>query len=85
MIEILVSIATGIAVCIFGMWCFIRGQQNGMQIRANEIPTQINNPVIAVAEVVKEIKSINNEVKSEDINYSLQEQLFNAIRAGNEE
>lgn len=47
----------GACVCVFGIWCFIRGQQNMREVIIGEIPQQIRTPVKAVADEVTQIKT----------------------------
>ena len=42
-------------ISVFGMWCFIRGQQNALQLTSKEIPVQIRNPVQVITEAVEGI------------------------------
>lgn len=56
MVDVLIGIGCGMIVCVFGMWCFIHGQQNAISITRNELPAQINNPVQTVIEGIQDFK-----------------------------
>lgn len=43
--EMILSVAAGVCVCLFGIWCFIKGQQSMAEIIANGKPQNIRNPV----------------------------------------
>lgn len=55
-------VAIGMGVGLFGVWCFIRGQQNAKQIAAGEAPEQIKTPVKAVSDAVRSA-SANKQAK----------------------
>lgn len=56
MFEILAGLVCGMIVCAFGMWCFIHGQQNGIQVMHSQMPEQIKSPVQTVTEAVQAVK-----------------------------
>ena len=73
LISALISEVVGIFVCIFGMWCFIRGQQNGLQMARKEIPVQIRNPVQAAVEGIQDVaKDVKDSKRIADYNTQVQ-------------
>jgi hypothetical protein len=73
MIDVLISAAAGIFVCIFGMWCFIRGQQNALQMARKEIPVQIRNPVQVAVEGIQDVaKDVKDSKRITDYNTQVQ-------------
>jgi hypothetical protein len=73
MIEILISVPVGMIICIFGMWCFIRGQQNGLQMARKEIPVQIRNPVQVAVEGIQDVaKDVKDSKRIADYNTQVQ-------------
>lgn len=72
MIDILIGVIAGMAVCSFGMWCFIHGQKNAISLLRREVPEQIIAPEIL--DVVENIKAKKDETPS-------MQQQVNAIRS----
>jgi hypothetical protein len=66
MIDILIAIVCGMITCVFGMWCFIKGQHNALQLYRNELPQQLSNPVRAVVEGVQAMQEDAESKKSSD-------------------
>lgn len=83
--EIIAGIICGMVVCAFGMWCFIKGQQNAIALNRNELPEQIKNPVTAAAEVVQDVKDIKAQGDIAQQNLSIQNQLMDALRGSSPE
>lgn len=66
-LDIIIGAVSGIVVCAFGIWCFIHGQQNALQIKAGSAPQQLQNPVRAIAQTVvpaKQDSEITNQLKN---------------------
>ena len=74
MLEILLGVAVGMLVCAFGMWCFIHGQQNALQIHSDKLPEQIKTPTHPISNV---IESIVENVKDSNAKPSFEEQIEN--------
>jgi Tfp pilus assembly protein PilO len=56
MFEILAGVLVGMGVCAFGMWCYIKGETNGMYVRNEQLPQNIQNPVQAAVNTVQNAK-----------------------------
>lgn len=66
MLEILTGVAVGMIVCVFGMWCFIKGQHDAISIMHSELPEQIKSPVQAITGSVEAIKENKAAAEAED-------------------
>lgn len=75
MLDILIGISLGMVVCAFGMWAFIHGQQNAMQVLNKQFPTQIVTPVQTISEGIDGIKQLVDEKKTEKQAATYQEQI----------
>lgn len=56
MIFLLLGVACGAFVSLFGIWCFIRGQKNALQLQNGREPEQIKTPAQAVSDAVQQAK-----------------------------
>lgn len=54
MLSVLLGIVIGMGVTVFGLWCYIKGEQNGVRLAHGELPQQVGNPVRAVADAAHE-------------------------------
>lgn len=55
------------------MWCFIRGQQNALQMYHKELPTQIRNPVQVAVEGIQDVaKDVKDSKRIADYNTQVQ-------------
>lgn len=65
MFDILIGVLAGVCVCVFGMWCFIHGQQNAIQVLQEQQPEQIKTPVQIVKKEVKAAKEAKAKAQRE--------------------
>lgn len=77
MFEILIGILIGFVVCFFGMWCYIKGEQNGLKLANKEQPQQIITPVQAVSEGMETLSDMVETKKNEKKSVSIEEQFKN--------
>jgi len=84
MLEILIGLACGMAVCVFGLFCFIKGQRNALQLQRNEIPEDIRGPIAAFNDAVVEAQEREANGQFAQKGADLMEQILNAQRGGDE-
>lgn len=56
MISMLTGAAAGAAVCVFGLWCYVKGGNNALRIAQNGKPELFGSPVRAAAELAAAAK-----------------------------
>jgi len=76
-IETLFCIVIGSAVCMFALWCYIKGEQNGMRIANKEQPQQIKTPIQVVSDGVEAVKEHIETKKETSKILSMGEQFQN--------
>lgn len=66
MLDVLVGIGCGMAVCVFGMWCFIHGQHNAADLLGGRKPAQLTGPVKAAVRAMTEAKDRKEAAAAQD-------------------
>lgn len=77
MIDTLFSILIGIAVCMFALWCYIKGEQNGIRLANKEQPQQIETPTQVISDGVEAVKEHIERKKETEKILSMSEQIQN--------
>lgn len=54
--EIVFSLVCGAAVCVFGMWAFLKGQESMAEIQNGRKPTNLKSPAAALRENLAELR-----------------------------
>lgn len=66
MLDVLIGIGCGMAVCAFGMWCFIHGQHNAVDLLHGQKPVQMRGPVEAVAGAAAAVQEKREAAATQD-------------------
>ena len=80
MLDMIIGIALGMAVCLFGLWCYIKGQGNAILLLQDKQPQQVKTPVQVISEGAQAVGEKIEEKKEEKAEKSLSEQVAEMCR-----
>jgi len=80
MLNMIISILIGFAVCLFALWCYIKGEQNGIRLANKEQPQQIETPAQVISEGIEAAKEHIENKKDEKKAISINEQVTNMLK-----